>query len=152
VVKKAARGVAWVDWREIMLDRYLIPLAPYVLIALNAVLCLIFFLCLESEMRSLKSMPRHTSAGDIRAAQFKAKLDDLSARVRDAEERVGIQAVPLPPKSCLNWNKRTQVLRMSRRGEPAENIAAMLSMPRQEVELLLKVNGLILRRSSQLTA
>ncbi len=136
-----------------MLDPYFIPLAPYVLIALNAVLCLIFFLCLETEIRALKNaMPQQTKAGETVAADFKAKLEDLSARVQDAEERAGILAVPLPPKSCLNWNKRTQVLRLSRRGEPVENIATLLSMPRQEVELLLKVQTLILRRSEQLTS
>jgi hypothetical protein len=37
-----------------MLDRYLIPLAPFLLIAINSVLCLFFFLCLEHEMRILQ--------------------------------------------------------------------------------------------------
>jgi hypothetical protein len=138
-----------------MLDRYLIPLAPYVLVALNALLSLVFFLCLENELRSLKNgLPRRRKADpapDPLAADLKAKLDELSARVRDTEERAGI-AIPLPPKSSLNLNRRTQVIRMSRRGEPAENIAAALSLPRQEVELLLKVHGLVLNHAGKLTS
>ena len=37
-----------------MLQRYILPLAPYLLIALNSILCLFFFLCLENEIRLLK--------------------------------------------------------------------------------------------------
>ena len=37
---------------------------------------------------------------------------------------------------------------MSRRGERSENIAATLSLPRNEVELLLKIHGLVLDSSS----
>ncbi len=53
------------------------------------------------------------------------------------------------PKASLNLNKRTQVLRMSRRGERTENIAASLSLPRREVELLLKIHGLVLSASTE---
>jgi len=38
---------------------------------------------------------------------------------------------------------------MSRRGERAENIAASLSLPRREVELLLKIHGLVLNGASE---
>jgi hypothetical protein len=38
---------------------------------------------------------------------------------------------------------------MSRRGERVENIAASLSLPRREVELLLKIHGLVLNGSGE---
>jgi hypothetical protein len=69
--------------------------------------------------------------------------------VRDAEERAGIPFAPPSAKASLNLNKRTQALRMSRRGERVENIAASLSLPRREVELLLKIHGLVLNCSSE---
>jgi hypothetical protein len=66
-------------------------------------------------------------------------MAQLSARVLDAEERTGVLVPPTAPKSGFNLNKRSQVIRMSRRGEQAEKIAASLNLPQREVELLLKV-------------
>lgn len=135
-----------------MLQRYILPLAPYLLIALNSILCLFFFLCLENEIRILKRRSaRPGKAQDGSAQELKAKLEELSLRVHDAEERMGIVVLPPTPKASLNLNKRTQVIRMSRRGEPAENISAALSIPRKEVELLLKVHRLVLNGSPKLT-
>jgi hypothetical protein len=66
-------------------------------------------------------------------------LANLGERVQEAEQRAGVLVAPTPPKSGLNLNKRVQVIRMSKRGERAEMIAASLDLPRREVELLLKV-------------
>ena len=135
-----------------MLQRYILPLAPYVLIALNSILCLFFFLCLENEIRLLKRhITRPGKIQDSAAQDLKAKLEELSLRVHDAEERMGLVALPPTPKASFNLNKRTQVIRMSRRGEPTENIAASLSIPRKEVELLLKVHRLVLNGSPKAT-
>lgn len=133
-----------------MLERIILPLGPYILIALNALLCLVFFLCLENEIRLLKSGKASAArTKDALMHDLKSKVDDLTARVRDAEERAGIVVQPPSPMASLNLNKRTQIIRMSRRGEPAENISASLSVPRKEVELLLKVHSLILDSGKQ---
>jgi hypothetical protein len=135
-----------------MLQRYILPLAPYLLIALNSILCLFFFLCLENEIRILKRRtPRPGKIQDSAARDLKTKLEELSLRVHDAEERMGMAVLPPIPKASFNLNKRTQVIRMSRRGEPEENIAASLSIPRKEVELLLKVHRLVLNGPPKLT-
>lgn len=84
--------------------------------------------------------------------ELKAQLANLSARVLDAEERAGVLVPPAPPRSGLNLNKRTQALRMSRRGEQAEKIAATLNLPRREVELLLKVHGRIVYDATELSS
>ena len=132
-----------------MLERYILPLAPYVLIALNSIVCIFFFLCLENEIRLLKKETGQPGKHkDTTLQDLKAKVEDLSQRLLDAEERAGIVALPPAPKASLNLNKRTQVIRMSRRGEPTENIAASLSIPRKEVELLLKVHSLVLNSSA----
>jgi hypothetical protein len=123
-----------------MLDRFLIPIAPFVLIGLNSVLCLFFFLCLEHEIRIMKSRwRRHQTAHELATEELKIGVADLSSRMRDAEERTGVLVPPVPPKSGLNLNKRSQVIRMSRRGEQPEKIAVSLNLPRREVDLLLKV-------------
>jgi len=125
-----------------MLSRYLIPLAPFVLIGITAVVCLFFFLCLEHEMRLMNARSkRRERAQDAAARDVKAQIAELSVRMTEAEERAGILVAPTPPKSGLNLNKRTQVIRMSRRGEQPDTIAASLNLPRREVELLLKVHG-----------
>lgn len=131
-----------------MLDRYLIPLAPFVLIGINSVLCLFFFLCLEHEIRvlNLRSNRRQT-AQESATEGLKTQVAELNARVFDAEERAGVLVPPAPPKSGLNLNKRTQVIRMSRRGEQPDKIAASLNLPQREVELLLKVHSQVVYSS-----
>jgi hypothetical protein len=132
-----------------MLERYFIPLAPYVLLAVIAILGLGYLASLEKDLRCLKfrlSGPRQAEGALSKslAQNLKIEVEDLSARVKDAEERAGLM-LPAPQRANLNLNKRTQAIRMSRRGEATENIAATLSLSRREVELLLKVYSLTLR-------
>ena len=136
-----------------MLGHYLIPLAPFLLIAINSVLCLFFFLCLEHEMRILKlRWKRRQMAQESATVDLKAQVAELSARVLDTEERTGVLVAPVPPRSGLNLNKRSQVIRMSRRGEQAEKIAASLNLPQREVELLLKVYGRVVYSSTEINS
>jgi hypothetical protein len=136
-----------------MLGRYLIPLAPFLLIAINSVLCLFFFLCLEHEMRIMKlRWKRRQMAQESATVDLKAQVAELNARVLDTEERTGVLVAPIPPRSGLNLNKRSQVIRMSRRGEQAEKIAASLNLPQREVELLLKVYGRVVYSSNEINS
>jgi hypothetical protein len=136
-----------------MLGRYLIPLAPFLLIGIHSVLCLFFFLCLEHELRILKlRWKRRQTAQESATNDLKAQVAELNARVLDTEERTGVLVPPIPPQSGLNLNKRSQVIRMSRRGEQAEKIAAALNLPRREVELLLKVYGRVVYSSSEINS
>lgn len=136
-----------------MLVRYLIPLAPFLLIGLNSVLSLFFFLYLQQEIRTMKSRwARRQLAQESATSELKAQLVELGARVLDAEERTGVLVPPTPPKSGLNLNKRSQAIRMSRHGEQADKIAATLNLPRQEVELLLKIHGRVVYDSTELSS
>jgi hypothetical protein len=136
-----------------MLGRYLIPLAPFLLIGIHSVLFLFFFLCLEHELRILKlRWKRRQTAQESATNDLKAQVAELNARVLDTEERTGVLVPPIPPQSGLNLNKRSQVIRMSRRGEQAEKIAAALNLPRREVELLLKVYGRVVYSSSEINS
>lgn len=133
-----------------MLERYLIPLAPDALLAAGCIFGLFFVLSFEKEIHRLKSRLLRRHEGDSAAmGELKLQLQQLHERVRDSEERAGIPIAPPAPKASLNLNKRTQVLRMSRRGERTENIAASLSLPRREVELLLKIHSLVLSSSNE---
>ena len=52
-------------------------------------------------------------------------------------------AAPAFFRSGLNLSTRSQALRMFRKGEPKERIAMVLEVPLQEVDLLLKVHGIV---------
>jgi len=136
-----------------MLERYLIPIAPFLLIGMNSVLCLFFFLCLDHEMRVMNlRWRRRQTAQESATGELNAQMAQLSARVLDAEERTGVLVPPTAPRSGFNLNKRSQVIRMSRRGEQAEKIAASLNLPRREVELLLKVYSRSIHSSKEVNA
>jgi len=74
-------------------------------------------------------------------------VERLSEEVRELRQQntsVALESVALKPS--LNLSKRSQALRMHRRGEPAEQIAATLAVSRQEVDLLLKIHRMNMTR------
>ena len=131
-----------------MLEHYLIPIGPYFLLALQCVALLLLFYSLEREIHGLRARQPdpHAARPELRAIQI--QLDDLRARARETEEKLEGAPQSVATKAAWNGNRRTQVIRLSRRGETAPNIAASLGIPRQEVELLLKVYGLALSSSA----
>jgi hypothetical protein len=82
---------------------------------------------------------------EVELQPLRDTVEVLTTQVRDLQIHPN---VPLPggaPRAGFNLNKRSQALRMHRRGEAAEQIATSLELPRQEVELLLKVHGIVLQ-------
>ncbi len=126
------------------LDRVVLPLSYYALLLSGLGLCLYLFMALKVEIRKLETRWSRKQRGleeTIHAVQ--AELDEVKERLREAEERAGVLVAPTPPPSGLNLSKRTQALRMFARGEPPERIAAALSLPDSEVQLLLKVQHMV---------
>jgi hypothetical protein len=96
----------------------------------------------EAERRRLEPLPGTTGdpAGDLRDA-----VAALAAQVHELQRSPPVGALePALPRPGLNLSKRSQALRLQRRGESAEKIAAELQLPRQEVDLLLKVHCIVL--------
>jgi hypothetical protein len=136
-----------------MLERSLLSLGPYALQAAGSIATLFIFMTLKQEIRLLKlRLDRQQTDQATAASDLKLKLEEITLRLRDSEERAGVLVAPHPPRSGLNLTKRSQVIRMSRRGERAENIAASLSLPRGEVDLLLKINALVVNSSADTTS
>lgn len=73
------------------------------------------------------------------------KLDALEQEVQDLRRHGPPASVPAPPRAGFNLEKRSHALRMHRRGEPVSQIATVLELPQQEVELLIKVHRIVLR-------
>ncbi len=114
-----------------MLERSLILVGPYALLAASFIVSMLVFLSLKREIHRLRSR--------LARQDFTLRLDAMNTRLREAEERAGTPP-PAPARRSVNLSKRSQVIRLSRRGEQAETIAATLGLPRREVELLLKVH------------
>jgi len=118
---------------------------PGALLAAAVLVGLYLFAHLKAEMRRQQKRweaDREEWTRQLAAAQ--QALEELREGLREAEERAGVLVAATPPASGMNLNKRTQALRMSRRGEKPEQIAAALGLPQKEVELLVKVHRIVL--------
>ena len=82
--------------------------------------------------------------GDAELQSLRHTVDALAAQLHDLQKHPLVAPPPGLPKPGLNLNKRSHALRMHRHGEGAEQIAAALELPRQEVDLLLKVHRIVL--------
>lgn len=115
-----------------MLERSLFLAGSYAFQAAGAIVLLLVFLALKRELHELRSR--------ITRLDFSLRLDAMNQRLEEAEQRVNSTGPPIPVRRSVNLSKRSQVIRLSRRGEPVETIAATLGLPQREVELLLKVH------------
>jgi len=114
------------------------PIELYGVLAL-AGSCLLYAFVLHLQMRTLAR----------RGRDRQESLESRLAQLTEASERLQLQLEEAPrtapvsqPGQSLNLNKRGHVLRMQRRGESPETIAAALRIPQNEVTLLLKVHEL----------
>jgi hypothetical protein len=90
------------------------------------------------------SVPVH----DPEVRELRTAVEALAARLVDVSSQAQVAGAPASaggvPKSGFNLNKRSQVLRLHRRGEGTEQIAGALEIPRGEVDLLLKVHRIVM--------
>jgi DNA-binding NarL/FixJ family response regulator len=85
--------------------------------------------------------PESAATQELRDA-IQALGEQLHELKKSAEEAAA--TAPANPGMSFNLSRRSQVLRMHRRGESPDQIAASLRMPKQEVDLLLKVHRIVL--------
>jgi hypothetical protein len=69
--------------------------------------------------------------------RFEKLVDELTTR-QEATERRAAEADQRPVLS-VNYTQRSQMLRMVRRGDSAEQIAANLGVPLSQIRLLMKL-------------
>ena len=69
----------------------------------------------------------------------------MAAQIRDLHHEAPAALVPGVPRPGLNLQKRSQVLRMHRKGDPPDRIASALELPLQEVDLLIKVHRIVIK-------
>ena len=99
--------------------------------------------CLLQEVGTHAPTAPGPTMGEIEA--LRESVGALAIRVLEIERQPApVPAAPGLPRAGMNMNRRSQALRMHRQGEQPEQIASALELPRQEVELLLKVQQIVL--------
>ncbi len=113
----------------------------YALVAISLGLCLYLFCTAKREIRRLQlRMKQQNVLLQEAYDRMEFAVEQLKKQFGELEGKTGEMVPPSPAQSGMNLNKRTQAARMFRRGERPEQIAAALSLPRNEVALLLKIH------------
>jgi hypothetical protein len=130
-----------------MLSQTTIMITILSLVACGLIAMLAVFLRLQhgnAKLREEETMAKQETAQSLEALSQRLKmLEREVTSLRAEREEIGIfKGLPasLPGTGAsINLSKRSQALRMLRRGESAERVTAVLGIPRREIELLLKV-------------
>lgn len=113
----------------------------YALVVISLGLCLYLFCTAKREIRRLQlRMKQQNILLQEAYDRMEFAVEQLKKQFEELEGKAGEMVPPPPAQSGMNLNKRTQAARMFRRGERPEQIAAALSLPRNEVALLLKIH------------
>jgi len=129
------------------------PLILYGLVALALGLTLLLFLAVKQEIRRVDRRFRAAekdwgvkkdSARDVLDALRKV-VEELQSSIAETDKKVALLNPAVPVARGMNLNKRSEALRMARRGAQPEEISASLRLPRNEVILLLKIHRIVLK-------
>jgi hypothetical protein len=133
--------------RMAMISPQVVPLAAMCGLVLASVAVSVFTLWrARALIAAVRSNLDDTDPPDASAIELlKQEVAALQKQVQDTRQYPPPGAIPAAPRSGLNLDKRSQALRLHRRGEAPKQIAAILELPIQEVELLIKVHRIVLR-------
>jgi type II secretory pathway component PulM len=129
------------------MNPWLVPAALLAGLALGSVGLGLLVIFRAAALVSAAERRAHASRGECEAAlrALFEKVEGLAGEIREIRKQPPSGApVPAAPRPGFNLSKRTQALRMHRRGETREQIALTLEIPLQEVDLLLKVQQIVL--------
>jgi hypothetical protein len=124
------------------LDWILQPVISYVFTAAGIGLCLFLFVSLKRDLQACDARSAKKCAA--LETEWTEKLAVLQALQMELSQASDARIAPAPTRSGMNLKKRSQALQLSRRGESTQEIAAALSLPQNEVELLIKVQRIAL--------
>jgi hypothetical protein len=105
--------------------------------------CLVMLLSLNRRLSILARQSQPDAARPARAPLVPSPVPEPVPALREPEpEPAPRPAADFNSRAPLNFNRRSNALRMHYRGSSTEEIAAALTIPRNEVELLLKIDSL----------
>ncbi len=106
--------------------------------------CLLLLGVLLRRLRRMaERLEQERSAAESRMETVLSRLADAEGRIGELEEDAGALVPPEPPRSGLNLARRREALSRLRRGEPVATIAAAMGLPAGELELLGKVQKML---------
>jgi len=112
-------------------------LIQYALLALGLAATLVLFVTFKRELYRIASQQ------DDKIAAVETRLKEADAE-SERDSALSVES----PRSAFNFNRRTQALRLLRRGEDIGHVAAALGVPRTEIELLVRVEKLHAARTA----
>jgi hypothetical protein len=118
------------------------PATLHAMLAVSLSMCLFLFVSLKRDL--WRAERRWKSRVEALEASLQANAQALDERWNELSQASTQPAPPAPLRSAMNQTKRSQVLQMLRRGVAPDDIATTLSLPLNEVELLVKVNEIAL--------
>ena len=124
------------------------PITQYTLTGVGLISSLTLWASSKVELRQVRrSMKSSLAELEKGVTNLNASIDDVRRTKSAVPEPALLPApapapVPVPVMQGLNLTRRTQILRMKRRGENAQSIAATLQIPIGEVSLILKMEQL----------
>ncbi|MBM3810699.1 MAG: hypothetical protein FJW20_03575 [Acidimicrobiia bacterium] len=122
----------------------LFEVIPYLVFTLALGLCVCLFILLKAEIH------RKSARWDYAKKEMEQSLQLLRLQIQRLQESLHttVQEAALnqapttaPPRQAINLNRRVQVLRLHKRGERPDQIAAAVGIPQNEVELMLKLQA-----------
>lgn len=132
------------------------PVAYYGALSAAMSACLYLFVTIARRLEAVKrrleakisDTQKETGLLGAQMATVETRLGEWAGRTREVEEKVASLSAMRRPQATstgVDANQRTQVLRLARRGDRPEQIAAELKVPKNEVDLLLKVQRAVVR-------
>jgi hypothetical protein len=131
--------------------------AFFLCFVLGAVLCTCLFLFFSAKVdlrRVENRLVGLRTATERKTEESELRFNLLETKISEAAEKIqGLDHALELPKDAVVQNglgptrgKRTAIIRLAQRGEAADKIAASVGMPKNEVDLLLKVHRAISQR------
>jgi len=118
-------------------------------LGLALLLALYLFCTLKAEMRAAERRlgpPALSEAGERRSQNTQAR-SQTPAQMETAPASAPAEASAVPVRPGMNLSRRSQALRLARRGESPEQIASRLGLATGEVRLLLKIHGKLMQQA-----
>ena len=119
------------------------------LILLMAAACVYLFFCLRKQSRVFGQREADGMALTQEINGMVKAMESINLRLEELERRKTITIDGSAEPASVNLNRRGQVLRLSRRGDSAGQIASALGLSQGEVKLTLRVHEMVLDNSER---
>lgn len=117
-----------------------------------ALLAALYLFCtLKADLRAAERRIEPVPSAELQS--WERRLESLETRAQYSPpaavslEPAAAEASTVPIRPGMNLSRRSQALRLARRGEKPEQIASRLGLATGEVRLLLKIHGMLVEQA-----